>query len=511
MHAHHDRAPTDDGAAANHARSAGLDGVLLLATGTFVVALLLVLEHRFFDPDEFEHAHAAWCWSKGLVPYKDFFEHHTPWYYVLLRGFIRWFQVDNSFDSARHFLLTARAVSIALAVGSLALVARIGRVWESRRVGLLAAFLLITQPFFFKKNVEIRPDVLGLPIFLAGLWALLRGLSPHLSSGWRRRSWFALAGLCLGGAAMCTQKMLFVLPGVLAGLALWVLREQRWARTVDVILFLLAFFLPGIATGAAFGRLHAAGPFVFNNFLLNAHWTYTPTWLVFRLARTSGPVLALAGYRAYRVLPRLIRPERQDPAEALLFCLGVWLFVALLIIPNAQMQYYLMPLPILCLFAASGLDELAERVGRRIWPWALVALSILPVVNFAMDAASTNQTQFARLRRVFESTKPTDLVMDGWQGTGVFRPHAFYYYFVHDDILQMMSRQRLNAFLDDLEAGRGRPALIALDRRLVALGPRFRAFVNANYGSRDGFLYYPADSPWLLKSAPPAPNFGPIR
>ncbi|MFL5308319.1 MAG: ArnT family glycosyltransferase [Polyangia bacterium] len=489
----------------------GLDGVLMLATGTFVVALLVLLRYRFFDPDEFEHAHAAWCWSKGLIPYKDFFEHHTPWYYALLRELLRGFQVDSSFDSARHFLLLARVLSLALAVGSLALVTRIGRTWESRRVGLLAALFLITQPFFFKKNVELRPDVLALPFFLASLWALLRGLSPALSTGWRRRSWFVLAGLCLGGAAMCTQKMLFVLPGVLAGLGLWVLIEERWARTMDVVLFLLAFFLPGIATGAAFARLHAVGPFIFNNFLLNAHWAYTPTWQLIRLARTSGPVMVLAGYRAYRVLPTLLRPERRNAGEALLFCLLVWLFVALLVIPAAQMQYYLMPLPLLCLFAASGLDELAERAGRRVLPWALVALSILPVVNFAMDAASTNQTQFARLRRVFESTTPSDLVMDGWQGAGVFRPHAFYYYFVHDELLQMMSPQRLNAFLDDLEAGRGRPALIALDRRLVALGPRFRAFVNANYGSRDGFFYYPADSRWLLKSAPPAPSFGPIR
>ncbi len=175
--------------------------------------------------------HAAWCWSKGLIPYKDFFEHHTPWYYALLRQLLRWFHVDNSFDGAHHFLLLARVVSLALAAGSLALVTRIGRTWESRRVGLLAAFLLITQPFFFKKNVELRPDVLGLPFFLASLWALLRGLSPELSIGWRRRSWFVFAGLCLGGAAMCTQKMLFVLPGVLAGLGLWVLVEERWART----------------------------------------------------------------------------------------------------------------------------------------------------------------------------------------------------------------------------------------------------------------------------------------
>ena len=191
--------------------------------------------------------------SKGLIPYKDFFEHHTPWYYALLRQLLRWFEVDQLVRRAHHFLLLARVVSLALAAGSLALVTRIGRTWESRRVGLLAAFLLITQPFFFKKNVEIRPDVLGLPFFLASLWALLRGLSPELRSAGgdgRGSRWPASA---LGGAAMCTQKMLFVLPGVLAGLGLWVLSRSAGPGPWTSSCSCSGFLLPGIATGAAFG------------------------------------------------------------------------------------------------------------------------------------------------------------------------------------------------------------------------------------------------------------------
>ena len=30
---------------------------------------------RYFNPDEFEHLHFAWCISKGMLPYRDFFEH----------------------------------------------------------------------------------------------------------------------------------------------------------------------------------------------------------------------------------------------------------------------------------------------------------------------------------------------------------------------------------------------------------------------------------------------------
>ena len=98
-----------------------------------------------------------------------------------------------------------------------------------------------------------------------------------------------------------------------------------------------------------------------------------------------------------------------------------------------------MPLPIACLFAAKGLFLLVERAQERARATRLVVatilLAVLPVFGLRESFTSRNDDQLARLRHVFESTKPTDLVMDGWEGTGVFRPHAFYYFFIHDELL----------------------------------------------------------------------------
>jgi hypothetical protein len=80
-------------------------------------------------------------------------------------------------------------------------------------------------------------------------------------------------------------------------------------------------------------------------------------------------------------------------------------------------------------------------------------------------------------------------VMDGWEGTGVFRPHAFYYYFIHEELGPMLPRDRVNAFVDDLEHGKTVPVLIAFDRNLSSLGSRFVRFVERNYVSGDGFFY----------------------
>ena len=83
-------------------------GFLLAATIALLMGRIPIIFIRAFDNDEFEHTHAAWSVFRGLLPYKDFFEHHTPWYYFALSPFFRWFAVDRSFDSARHFLIFGR-------------------------------------------------------------------------------------------------------------------------------------------------------------------------------------------------------------------------------------------------------------------------------------------------------------------------------------------------------------------------------------------------------------------
>src|SRR3954454_23208860 len=114
-----------------------------LATVAFFLARIPLLTNRSFDPDEFEHSHAAWSVFKGMLPYRDFFEHHTPWYYYALRPFFNWFDVDGSFDSATHFLLFGRGLSFVLTVFSILFVSRIGRLWHGPKTGALAGLLLV--------------------------------------------------------------------------------------------------------------------------------------------------------------------------------------------------------------------------------------------------------------------------------------------------------------------------------------------------------------------------------
>src|SRR6185503_953641 len=76
-----------------------------------VVPLLLrlpLVERRGFNPDELEHTHFAWRMSEGQLPYRDYFDHHTPWLHALLAPLLKRYHVATSGDEAVAALFAER-------------------------------------------------------------------------------------------------------------------------------------------------------------------------------------------------------------------------------------------------------------------------------------------------------------------------------------------------------------------------------------------------------------------
>ena len=70
---------------ASRSRTTQLIVIGITVLGAVVLVLrVLSLHRRFFDLDEFQHLHMAWLMAQGLVPYVDFYEHHTPLLHLLL-------------------------------------------------------------------------------------------------------------------------------------------------------------------------------------------------------------------------------------------------------------------------------------------------------------------------------------------------------------------------------------------------------------------------------------------
>ena len=97
----------------------------------------------------------------------------------------------------------------------------------------------------------------------------------------------------------------------------------------------------------------------------------------------------------------------------------------------------------------------------------------------------------ARLRFVFEHTGPPSRCWTGGSEPtcSVRTPH--YYFFMHRELLAMLTAEREGRLPGRPDERSGRPALIALDDELRALGPRFLQFVQRNYVSGDGLFYFP--------------------
>jgi len=474
---------------------------LSIAIIVLLLAQLPSVPTRFFDPDEFEHAHAAWSVSRGLVPYRDFFEHHTPWYYYLLAPFFRWFAVDQSFDGAMHFLEFGRLFSLTMTALSAGLVFLIGRAIGGRRLGLFAALLFVGQPVIIQKSLEIRPDIPALSFFVGGLLLLVRAVDEELVPRGRLLRFFA-GGLCLGAAIMCTQKMLFVLPGAVVGLAFWVLGggKRGWLqRCLGVFLLGAGVALPAVLTWAGFALHDGGRQFIFNNFLLNANWKQRPNEHILKTVKTSAPMLVLCLLGVVRAWRRFRQERARAYGDVLLLCTLVGLIAGIRVVPIAYRQYFLMPLTIACLFAARALCFLVELANERrrvrVVILATLPLLVLPVVELATAATDHDARQTARLRYVFEHTAPADPVLDGWLGTGVFRPHPLYYAFMHGDLLPMLTERQKDAYVEALETGQARPALITLDQDLIDLGPRFVRFVHQHYVTDDGLFYRRASAP----------------
>jgi hypothetical protein len=230
---------------------------------------------RWFNPDELEHMHVSWCIAKGMVPYRDFFEHHTPWLWYMLAPLLAGEAVASDLGPAVQALTSARATSLVLSAASLCALIWLGRIWSGPLCGALSALFLAGTRIFFDKTVEVRPDVGSLFLWigcLVGLAYALGGGDPSRD----RRGPVLAAGLCLGAAVMFQQKILFVIPGLgLAGCA-WILLgapgSVRLARLCAAGWFVVGLCAPLAATWACFAALGAGWDFFNWNFLLNARW-----------------------------------------------------------------------------------------------------------------------------------------------------------------------------------------------------------------------------------------------
>jgi hypothetical protein len=161
------------------------------------------------------------------------------------------------------------------------------------------------------------------------------------------------------------------------------------------------------------------------------------------------------------------------------------LLVGAFVIPVAQRQYGLLFLPLLALGAGAGVAGLVRAGEAGLRPgsaWILAAATALSVGpslwRWQASFARTNAGDLDAIRYVLRNVAPTETVLDGHSGAGVFRPHAYYYFFLHDEIRALLSPDDL---LGRLRRGESAPKLVLFDRHLQEWSPELAGFLRTHY------------------------------
>jgi hypothetical protein len=470
---------------------------VLIATAVLLVALphlarWRLLQVRGFGPDEFEHLHFSWSISKGLLPYRDYFDHHTPGLHYLLEPIFHGRDVERSVTDAFEAIFLARRITWVFAGASLLLTFALGRAWRDARTGLVAALLFGNTAIFLRKALEVRPDVPATGLCLAALWLGLLAMSPTAS---RRLALFAASGLLLGTAVMFTQKALFIGPGWLLALALYVADGRRTAdlarRLRGVAVHGAAAALPLALTLAFFAAHGAAGAFLHFNFLLNLDWPgLGPRAFVVELLRRDPHLAALGLAGAVIEAWRLWR----QPAGgwSLLLLSAVSLVGSLFVLPAVTFHYFLFFLPLVATLAAAVVVDVLDRLGHRfalpgIMRDGLLALVLtltsLPALDRLRDAFThTNQGTLDGIRFVLRNTAPGDPVLDGFSGLGVFRPLVGFYGFLHRDNWAIQSEDERARLVRSLLRAEVSPKLVFWDHYLKEpVPPALATFIERHY------------------------------
>lgn len=486
--------------------------MLALVAVPFVLRLSL-LKTRGFNPDELEHLHWSWCVGKGLVPDRDYFDHHTPWLHVFLAQFFRFYDVDRLPDDAIAFILMARRWMWVFTGGILAMTFVLGGAFRATRTGLVSMLLLANTAFFLAKSLEVRPAVPAAALLVAAVYLGLVGLRREVAGSPGASSRLLASGLLLGAATMFTQKVLFVGPGF-ALTVLWFLFDPRLSvsrtkRIALVALQTVGFLVPLAVTFGYFAYRHALGAFVEMNFLLNARWPGLPArGFLEELVRVDTVYVGLAIAGLVLLGRKTFSRAAVERCEPAVFFPTLGLVATLPLHPAMSYQHFLLILPFTSLYAAIALEDLVGLVSRpfeKHFAWAahglllaaVLVLSLVPLSRFRDDFDRGNWGTLQGITYVLRNSSPWETTLDGFTGLGLFRPQAFFHHFQHPHAFALQTDAEHREMLEALESGRAFPKMIFWTHYLKdSLTPGMRAFLEKNYvpSGLDPILIRPFDN-----------------
>ncbi len=447
-----------------------LAGAFLLAA---LVLRILYAWHFRVDSDEPQHLHVVWAWTRGLLPYRDVFDNHTPVFQALCAPLFR------ALGVRADILMPMRLAMLPIFAATIGCVWKIARAFFTPRIALWSAVFAALWPPFFFDSIEFRPDELWALLWLVTLTVLVTGrLGATRLFG---------TGLLLGLSFCVSMKTsLFLAALTFALAALLVFRratggQADWPRIGRGACWVVAC-LPVIpALTVLFFILHGAGPqmrdcVITHNILPGSHSLGGVAksflhWLLW--------LLPIAGGGA--VIARLPHSLEMRSRIAFTFFAAAFYDSTLLsfwpvLTAEDDLPFY----PSMAVTAAPALLWLGDFAARRlrlpafVLPGLFAAGCIAWIVRAHSPFTDETTDRIGIIADTLKLTDESDWVMDA-KGEMIYRNRVSRY------VMELFTNKRLHGGLlpDDVAARlvEERAPLVSTRRMPLAA----RTFIKANY------------------------------
>ena len=482
--------------------------IIIILIAIALILRIPILLVRYFDPDEFEHLHAARNIYHGMVPYRDYFEHHTP----LLHFFMA--PLYLFFGDTIPLIFVARGIMLIFTGGILYLTYRLTKLLYGFDAALYATMFL--SYMVLEKTIEIRPDLLEVIFWLLTLIFFITGINS------KRRLYFLLSGVMIGCAILSTQKALFAAMGLFFAL-MWLCFDRRTGlslkeRAYSFLWVGLGLLIPAGVTCLYFLPHRALDDFIYRNFIMNLHWRskFWPYGYIQQEFRQNAFFCAF-GLVGLVIATLKLRKKEEAIKGSFAPVISTYVLIGgLFLMPVPYRQYYLLFIPLLAMYCSlvsvalvsylrlpkyqrlqksvqvTAKFTLFIRVcgcillflGVIIYPLTQI-LSQFLIVKFSGGSRyirlnHSNEGQLNEIRFILQNTTPQDTVLDGWTGSGVFRDHAYYYYFLHGEVRNMLTPKESSEDVVNVLREK-KTKIVIYNGDVQALSQEVRNYVEANY------------------------------
>lgn len=469
------------------------------------VSLLPALAFFVFSPivyDEFEYARATRWIVNGRLPFRDFFEHHTPlfWYLLAPVGAL-------AHGTGIPTFLALRAGTIALWVATAAALFVLLRRKGAPSWATLLAFGLVAGSTTVARNlVEVRLDAAMTLAFALAIVLLESSLAQERREA--TRLFGAGASLALGCLAVQRLAPVAVLTTLLYAV---VRKGDHWGFRVRSAWIALGAAAITAITVSFFAVQGGMRPLVDQAVTLNLHFeplarkssfveSLGPWYPAFILQARDTPLLLLwaAGLAAAAGTIALLR--RPVFAVRLMILAAAHLLVVARL--PQMLPYQLLAvwwlLASLIAERATALPPAPTRLARRAGPAIVViaSLSASAGVDWTL-LARTQAYQSRTLARAHALTRPDERILDG-VGFALDREPAQRFWFLPTLVVLLTKSGELPA-LDVRDLVAAKPAAIVFSRRLFlylqeCTSNSLRLFLSRSYLPLEPAIWIPAMS-----------------